>query len=146
MLCGFVSYPMTLGWLLLPQSAGMGHLQMKSCRCQASREPRSKLVCVNLHDRSKFFVKGNDTYLCANPRAKSSVPSTHPVLKPGPAILLKLPLLTAFPNPSVPSLLSAPPSKYLSTSTIRGTIAVVCVNTFFIVAELVGEADHWRKS
>lgn len=93
-----------------------------------------------------FFVKGNDTYLCANPRANPSVASTHPVLKPGPAILLKLPLLTAFPNPSFPSLSPAPLSKYLSTSTIRGTIAVVCVNPFFAMAELVGEADHWRKS
>ncbi len=143
MLCGFVGYPTTLDWLILLPSAGMGHLQMKSCHCQASKQPGSNLVCVTLLN---FFVKGNDTYLSAKPRANPSVASTHPVLKPGPAILLKLPLLTEFPNPSDPSLFSTPLSKYLSTSTIRGTIAVVCMNPFFTVAELVGEADHWRKS
>ena len=36
-------------------------------------------------------------YVCDRPKTNSSVASAQPVLLPGPAILLKLPLLTAFP-------------------------------------------------
>jgi hypothetical protein len=53
-----------------------------------------------------------------------SVPSAQPVLHPGPTILLKEPLLTAFPNPSDPAL-SGPPSSSLSMSTILGRIDLV---------------------
>lgn len=58
-------------------------------------------------------------YVCETPYAILGVPSHHPVRKPGPKILENDPFETALPKPSAPCL-SAPPSRYLSMSTIRG--------------------------
>ena len=64
--------------------------------------------------------------VCDKPYAIDSVPSAHPVLQPGATILLKLPLLTAFPKSS-----TGPPSRVLSRSTIprltgSGQVSTIC--------------------
>ena len=74
------------------------------------------LPCNQLYFLSN---RNGKAHTCEFPHANLLVPSAQPVRQPGPAILLKLPLLTAFPNPSAPSL-SVPPSSVQSTSTIRG--------------------------
>lgn len=52
----------------------------------------------------------------------NELPSAQPVRTPGPAILLKLPLLRTLPKPSAPGRF-VPPSMSASMSTRRGIMA-----------------------
>ena len=49
-------------------------------------------------NQSLQFDLKDEPYVYDKPKADSSVDSTHPILLPWPAILLKLRLLTAFPK------------------------------------------------
>jgi hypothetical protein len=80
------------------------------------------------------------SYVCETPCASFVVPSHQPVRSPGPHILEKLPFETALPKPSAP-ILSVPPSRYLSMSTMRGKAA--------FSKDIVWDVrldGHWRKS
>lgn len=85
------------------------------------------------------FAK-ESAYVCETAYASFGVPSHHPVRSPGPKILEKEALETALPKPSAPCL-SAPPSRYLSTSTIRGRLAFSIESVLGVRLE-----GHWRKS